>query len=203
MIFGFVFLDSILEFVKQNPEIPDKEEAIFRAYRRCYEGVVGQLPILSGWYIWVKLNHIQRPEIIYVGKSETKTTSNIRARLTETFFDEASAFWASYYDPNNVLEIICKKNMVLYGREYRKENKRSIRKRNANLIIWIGNQNLSKSDILLVEKNLIFYFQPTANTQGKKSKPQPSDMATEVIQIVKEQIINLKRPSGGKDKTIF
>src|SRR5207245_2510264 len=122
---------------------------------------------IPGWYVWVTAqDSIIDP--IYVGRSFRGKTSNLKSRLHEEFFDEYVAFWATMAEPKQVEDKLCRKNLLIGYKEYRKSIQRSIRKRDTTDIYWLGCPSVSMSENKLVERFLIYHLQPPANVHGKK-----------------------------------
>lgn len=178
-------LRKLIDFARRIPDVPHNKEETFFRFREIYEQVTMSVPRIPGWYVWIKVDgRVVLP--IYVGRSCKGKTSDIRARLCEEFYDEYVAFWAACDDPKKVENTLCRKNLLIGYKEYRKEIQRSIDKRDTTDIAWVGMPAISLIENRLVEKYLIYKLQPLANKQGKKKPVEGNELCFEVLEEIRK-----------------
>src|SRR5437899_9974317 len=116
---GSVSLNEVYKFVQSHPDIPHKKQDCFSMFCQTYQTEISTVAEIPGWYVWVTAqDSIIDP--IYVGRSFRGKTSNLKSRLHEEFFDEYVAFWATMAEPKQVEDKLCRKNLLIGYKEYRK-----------------------------------------------------------------------------------
>lgn len=164
---GIVSLKSAYNLIKENPDPPHRKNDIilYSAYRKIIRSAIDQIPYEAGWYAWIAPNpkDIEKDEqnlVRYIGQSQKRKTSSLRARIEEELLEESVAFWATLHDEDKVLLSLNTK----YKNKYNANHRRSIKKKGVKFIIWISGQNISDGELDIVEQKLINDYNPSANT---------------------------------------
>ena len=172
---GYFSIRNVLEYATDHPypAIPssNNHKAVYNGYKGVFQPLLQQVPVIPGWYAWMKIGG-RSLELIYLGKSGKGRTSDVRARLDEEFRDERIAIWATVDEKL--------RNSEPRGK-YATEAKRSLRKAGVTHIIWWGQAGLDNEQVKGVECNLIKKFKPRANVQKGQCTDRYSELTVEAI----------------------
>src|SRR5438874_2035603 len=82
---GQFSLFPVLEFAKQNPEMPSQQDpGLQGVFRNLLERLIASVPRLPGWYFWGHVDAANSWQTDYVGKAE-----NLWQRLFDELREEA------------------------------------------------------------------------------------------------------------------
>ncbi len=164
MQFDHIEFKKLFGFIRQHPEIPHKQndKEVFAPFQELYLQLVKTVSDIPGWYAWSKSPRDSEKPVIYIGQSQTRNTSSLRARLKEEFLDEYVALWATVHGDKSV-QILIKKYP-----QYRTDILRSARKAGSTHIVWFGETGITDDQLNFVEHKLIVIVKPPANKRKPK-----------------------------------
>lgn len=160
-------------------------------YSGLCKAITEKVEGVAGFYIWGRYDRKRSWHSIYLGKAGYKQDkTNLRKRIAEELKDERAFVWRHVYSEGELLAIC---HRIHHGKGY--TWKRPLLKAGTTEIIWVTAPELSNSEILKVEADLIEALNPSANL----SRPTPGRMvqshATAVFSQVRE-IIHENRPEN-------
>jgi len=189
---GHFNLIDLLEYARNNPEIPHKknDSEIFKPFQGLYLFLVNNVPKIPGWYAWINYNipDINR-RLIYVGQSQTRNTSSLHDRLKEEFLDEYVAIWATAHDSNEVVDKLARKYLGKYDSDIR----RSAEKAGSSHIVWLGDSIITDDQLNYVEHMLIKEFNPRANKRKPRYIKEYPDLYRKVSQELMHEIAGIQK----------
>lgn len=160
---GTISLEPIYEFVHQHPEIPGPaaKDDTHTAYRHLVATILQGVPAEPGWYCWFQDGeHIRA---LYIGQASKGSTSSLHARLDKELESERVAFWATVYGTDTAVEAITVKYLEAGLKDYRANQKRSAKKKDATKILWVSLPTVSTGELDVIDNKLIQEFAPPAN----------------------------------------
>jgi hypothetical protein len=186
MISGTISFVSLFEHIRHHSEVPHKSELAFLKFKTIYEQLVNQVGAIPGWYAWIH-SEDGRPDIVYIGQSQSRKTANLQARLKEEFLDEFVALWATVWDPEIVVNTLDQK----YHGKYTAPIKRSARKAGANYIVWFGREGVTDQELDVVEHALISKYNPPANKQTRIHSASFPDLFDEAVESLQHELTKI------------
>ena len=186
---GVLDFAELFDYVKRHHTIPHKkkEPEVFGPFQDIYFRLVLSVADIPGWYIWIRVSTSECPHILYVGQSQTRTTSSLQARLKEEFLDEYVAIWGTVHKKEEAVQILSSK----YEGNYTTGIKRAARKTGATHIFWFGQSDLTDDELNYVENKLIVILEPPANKQKPKYIQMYPDLLVQALRQVKSGIDRL------------
>lgn len=186
-------LTPLLEYIKTFPIIPYKnhDPEIFEPFKEIYLELLSNVPDVPGWYVWLNKNAKPDETTIYIGQSQSRKTSSIKARLTEELLDEHVSLWATVHNPDSIFRTLDAKS----DGKYTTYIKRSLRKAGTTDIIWVGENQVTDDQLNYVEHMLIKLHHPPANKRKPKFSLEYPRLLEEVLLVTKrecDKIINAK-----------
>lgn len=185
MIPGYISFDRLFQYIKGYTEIPHKDDAVFTGYKNLYLQLIVNVADISGWYAWVKIQSNVKKQVVYIGQSQTRNTSSLKARLKEEFLDEYVALWATIHGQKSVETLIKKYS------QYETGIIRAARKSGSTHIIWFGQTGLTDDQLNYVENKLIEIAKPLANKRKPKYMQEYPSMLEKAYSTLNQVLLGI------------
>ena len=193
LTYGTICLEPLYEIVSNDTKglAIKGESQEGRAYGKQASLITNSINENQGLYLWGKYTDSGAWRSIYLGKSNTGKTSNLRARILEELKDERLFLWwrRTYFSENVFLD--------LYKDHYdnftpKSENNfyRSIKKWGTTHIIWVSfdDDDIGYSDIKILESDLIEILNPIVNDQRPPPENNLAVISVEIIKHLRDEI---------------
>jgi hypothetical protein len=170
---GIISLHRLLTYVSGDDPVGASlhgRSPAGRIYSKLIHKLTAPVSEDRGVYVWGRYKADGAWVNIYVGKTEKRETSSLRARLKEELSNERCVLWRSVLEEEQLFLLGKQFYPSMWVKQYSGEWRRFLLKAGASLIVWIAIPELVNEQIPSVEAGLIALLKPTANVV----RPRPT-----------------------------
>lgn len=171
--------DFVRKYESEEQPIRKERTPIGREYGRLCSSLTDAIDLAQGFYLWGHYDRKRYWRSLYLGKTEFRKTSHLRARICEELKDERWFVWRHVHSRERVLKIC---SAIYPSDSHSRFCERAMLKAGTTHIIWVPAPSLRTEEIAPVEADLIEALNPKVNINRPTPPNTVQQAATEIFQ---------------------